>query len=175
MDGNVISAVKREMAALAMHARFPGIDEIENEIPQLGVAYWRSLRKGRKFPARADVTPRGLGTLLRNTLLIGVIDGGSDYTFRIVGDAVVVALGQNFQGRPLSELDRIGNMHGGICRRLYGGVVKRGEPQAICGCMGANLRMRIPIQCEGAFLPLGPDETAVNYILGFTVCVSHSL
>jgi hypothetical protein len=173
MDGNAIAAVKRGMDALAKLDRFLDVSDIEQEIPKLGVDYWRTLRRERKYPSRADVNPRGLGRLLRNTMLIGVIGGGKDYEFRVVGDAPVVALGNNFQGRHLSELDHIGNMRGETCRRLYGAVVKSGEPRAIRGCMASNLRMQIPIQCEGVFLPLGPDESTVNYILGFTVCLSH--
>ena len=172
-DSNALLAIKRRMASLAAHDRFLSIDELENEIPKKGVAYWQNLRGGRKYPARSEVTPRGLGHLLRNTMLIGVIGGGEDYEFRIVGDAPVAALGNSFQGKYLSAMDGLGNMRGDTCMRLYGSVVAGGEPKAFRGCMASNLLMQIPIQCEGVFLPLGPDDGTVNYILGFTVSLSH--
>ena len=165
--------IKHEMEVLALQDRFLTLDEIDQPVVLQGVALWQELRGTRKFPSRSDVTPRGLGPLLRNTLLIAVIDGGADYQFRIVGDAPVVALGRNFQGVCLSEMDETGNMRGVTCRELYGSVVRTGEPRAIRGCMASNIERMFPIQCEAVFLPLGPDETTVDYLLGFSVCVSH--
>jgi len=168
-----LSNIKREMEVLALQDRFLTLDEVKHPVLLQGVAYWQDIRGARKFPSRADVTPRGLGTLLRNTLLIAVVDGGADYQFRIVGDAPVLALGRNFQGVCLSEMDATGNMRGVTCRQLYGSVVSSGEPRAIRGCMASNIERMFPIQCEAVFLPLGPDEATVDYLLGFTVCISH--
>jgi hypothetical protein len=169
----ILQDIKHDMERLAAQDRFLSVDEIESSILKDGVAYWQSIRQGRKFPPRSAVTPRGLGHLLRNTMLIGVIGGGTDYKFRIVGDAPVAALGRNFQGVCLSEMDETGNMRGITCRQLYSGVVKSGEPKAIRGCMASNIRLHFPIQCEGVFLPLGPNDATVDFILGFSVCVSH--
>lgn len=171
--GSALADIRRDMELLSAQDRFLSLDEIESPVLKGGVAYWRSLREGRRYPARSAVTPRGLGPLMRNTLLIGVLDGGADYRFRIVGDAPIAALGRNFQGVCLSEMDATGNMRGVTCRKLYAGVVESGEPAAIRGCMASNIRQRFPIQCEGVFLPLGPDDGTVDFILGFSVCVSH--
>jgi hypothetical protein len=173
MGNAALLNLKREMELLALQDRFLTLDEVEQPILREGIAYWKGIRGARKYPSRSDVSPRDLGRLLRNTLLIGVLDGGADYEFRIVGDAPVVALGRNFQGVRLSEMDETGNMRGITCRSLYGHVVKTGEPRAIRGCVASNISRMFPIQCEAVFLPLGPDDATVDYILGFSFCVSH--
>src|ERR1041385_8524565 len=67
-----------------------------------GVTYWRRIRGPRRFPSRADVNPRDMTNILRNAVLMRVIDCGADYEYRIVGDAHTVAHGFCMQGKRLS-------------------------------------------------------------------------
>ncbi|HEY0283701.1 MAG TPA: PAS domain-containing protein, partial [Rhizomicrobium sp.] len=80
-------------------------EEVDSPILKHGFAYWKDLRAGREFPARSDITPRGLGSLLRNALLLRVIDRGEDYEYRIVGDAHVLAHGVSVQGKLWSQVN----------------------------------------------------------------------
>src|SRR5580692_3405383 len=81
------------------------LDQIENAAVRAGVDYWRKIGGARKFPSRNDLSPRDIAGLLRNTVLLRVIDDGVDYDYRIVGDAHVIAHGYSMQGRRLSRID----------------------------------------------------------------------
>ena len=50
-----------------------------------------------RFPPRAEMSPRDMADMLRNTVLVRVLDGGEEFEFRIVGDAMVVAQGCSFR------------------------------------------------------------------------------
>jgi hypothetical protein len=79
------------------------LDELESPALRAGVRYWRQLCGERRFPGREDLNPRGMAKLLRNTELVSVLDGGDDYEYRIVGDAVACAYGGSFQNHRLSD------------------------------------------------------------------------
>jgi hypothetical protein len=63
------------------------IDEVEHPIVKSAVSYWQSVKAQRRFPARADLTLRGMASFLSYTLIVAVIENGADYEYRFVGDA----------------------------------------------------------------------------------------
>ena len=147
--------------------------EIDSTILLQGIAYWRGLCRERKFPSRADVTPRGLAGLLRYTTLLRVIDGGKDYEYRIVGDAYVMAHGASFQGKRWSETDKITRGYHAMIKSTYDRVVRKGEPVATRGWIERGGRSSELLYSEYLFLPLGEDDKTVDYILVFAVYVSR--
>jgi hypothetical protein len=138
-----------------------------------GLAYWRKLCGARRFPARTDVTPRGLRHLARHTLLMRVIDGGADYEYRVVGDAHVMAHGISVQGMRWSDLYKNIGVHALRRKPFYDRVVKKGEPLAVSGLMLADGGHRGPLHNTALLLPLGADNTAVDHILGISVYAPH--
>ncbi len=70
-----------------------------------GVAYWRALKGTRSYPAATDIRPRDLAPLLRNVVLIKVVDGGLDYEYRIVGGRPCQQPRLFHPGRRVSEVD----------------------------------------------------------------------
>ena len=146
-------------------------DEIDNPILLQGAAYWHDLRGYRDFPARSDVTPRGLAGLLRYTTLLRVIDGGKDYEYRIVGDAYVMAHGVSFQGKRWSDTGTISPGYHAMIKHTYDRVVRKGEPLATRGWIERGGRATELIYSEYLFLPLGSDGTTVDHLLVFAVYI----
>lgn len=141
------------------------LDRAEHQVLQDGLARWSGLCRGRKFPAREAVTPRSLGALLPNTILIRVTED-RDYDVRIIGEDAVVGrhvLGTSTHfsairsGAPVEVDKRI---------ELFDRVVRSGEPAAYNGLVlnGDGEIM------ENIFLvlPLGPDDQTVGFLLLFS-------
>jgi hypothetical protein len=149
------------------------INEIESPLLVQAVAYWKRLAAGRVFPARSDVTPRSLGPLLRYTTLLRVVDGGSDYEYRIVGDAFVLAHGVSFQGRRWSEVGRLSPRFHRMIKPVYDSVVETREPLATRGWIERSAGTDEYIYCEYIYLPLGAAPSAVDHILIFAVYIPH--
>ena len=147
--------------------------EIDSAVLLQGAAYWRGLCRERKFPARTDVTPRGLAGLLRYTPLLRVIDGGKDYEYRIVGDAYVMAHGVSFQGKRWSETEKFSPGYHATIKSAYDRVIRKGEPVAMRGWIERGAKKSELVYSEYLFLPLGDNDDAVDHILVFAVYVPH--
>lgn len=145
------------------------LSEVDSAILLDGIAMWRTLSGGRRFPSRSDVTPRALKPLLRNTKLVRVMDGGQDYEYRIVGDAYVLAHGVSFQSKRWSETaDLLPDYHDYV-KPIYDRVVRDGEPVATRGWIGRCAGSTGHVYSEYVFLPLGDGE--VDHILVFAVYI----
>ena len=147
------------------------LGEIDSSILLQGLEYWRGLCGERKFPARSDVTPRGLGGLLRYTTLLRVIDGGKDYDYRIVGDAYVMAHGVSFQGKRWSQTDKLSPGYHAMIKSIYDRVARKAVPIAMRGWIERSGATAEYIYSEYIFLPLGTDGMTVDHILAFAVYV----
>ncbi len=145
------------------------LDAIESPIVRQGVDYWRALKGARSYPARTDIKPRDLAPLLRNVVLIKVIDGGQDYEYRIVGDAHVISHGFSMQGRRVSEVDRFSPGYGAVLKSLYDRAVRKRDVYAFRGWMERGDRDKPYMYSESVFMPMGPDETAIDHVLNFSV------
>ena len=88
------------------------LSDIHSATVQRGLDLWNRVRAGRQFPARAEVTPRMLSDLLRNTTLVRVLENNEEYELRIVGDAMVQMQGRSFQGMSTAEIDLLVPGHG---------------------------------------------------------------
>jgi hypothetical protein len=171
--GNVLPIVR----AVPYSSERPGgpisLDAVEAPAVRAGVGYWKRLCGQRKFPSRNEVTPRDILGLLRNTILLRVIDGGNDYEYRIVGDAHVIAHGFSAQGMKLSELGSFASGYGEVLKSLYDYPVRNCAPLALRGWISKGEDDSEFIYAESVFLPLGPDEATVDHVLNFSVYVPH--
>jgi hypothetical protein len=150
------------------------LDGVENPAVRAGVAYWRQISGGRKFPSRADLRPRQFVTILRNVSLLRVL-GGGDYEYRIVGDAHVVAHGFSMQGLKLSEIGQYAPGYDALLKQIYDPVAERGFAFAIRGWLLRGEKKQQYLHTESAFLPLGPDDEHVDHVLNFSVYVPSDL
>lgn len=146
-----------------------GLDALESPILRQGLEYWTRLRGARRFPARQDIIPRDLAPLLRNVVLIRVIDGGADYEYRIVGDAHVISHGFSMQGLKVSDVDTYSPGYGAVLKSLYDRVLRKREPYAFRGWMERGDEKKKYIYSESLFMPMGADDSVIDHVLNFSV------
>ena len=144
------------------------LNDLHNATVQRGLDLWNHVRGKRAFPARAELTPRMLSELLRNTLLVRVLEPGEEYELRIVGDALVQADGRSFQGMSTAEIDLVVPGHGRHIREAYNAVCSRGVPIAFRGWYTREADAKTVFH-EVVLTPLGNDGRAVDHILVFAV------
>jgi hypothetical protein len=142
------------------------LNDIHNATVQRGLDVWTRVRAGRLFPARTDLTPRMLSELLRNTVLVRVLEPGEEYELRIVGDAMAQAQGRSFQGMSMAEIDLLVPGHGKSLRKIYNAVCARGTPVAFRGWYTREADGRTLFH-ETVVTPLSNDGRAIDHLLVF--------
>ena len=144
------------------------LEAIESGIVRQGLAYWRSLKGSRPYPARDEMKPRDLTLLLRNIVLIRRIEA-DDYEYRIVGDAHVLSHGYSMRGKKVSEIDQFSPGYGIVLKSLYDRAVRKRDAYAFRGWMERGESQKEYIYSESVFMPLGPDEHTIDHVLNFAV------
>ncbi len=140
-------------------------EDIENAVGRAAYAYWRMLKNGRKMPPSAALSPRDMKGMLRNVVLLRVIDGGADYEYRIVGDLFVWAYGAQFRDLRLSQIEAAAPEHGDSMRQLYEYVRMTAAPLAFRGWIGREDARSRFVYHESVLLPLAQDGETVDHIL----------
>ena len=141
------------------------LDQLENGLTRTAAQYWRMLRGAHELPSRNQLVPRDMRAILRNVVLLRVIDGGRDYEYRIVGDMFAWAYGVDFSGKHLSEVEAGAPEHGSRMRGMYEHVRATAAPLAIQGWVGSEHPDSKFVYYETALLPLGDDGRTVDHIL----------
>jgi hypothetical protein len=62
-------------------------------------AYWDAKRGGRLMPSRADIDPTELRGLVNHVMLFDVVEPGSRFRIRLVGQSIVDFVGVNNAGK----------------------------------------------------------------------------
>ena len=123
--------------------------------------YWDSLRRGRIMPSRADFDPTKVPKLLAHIILYNV-DGPSQYSIRLVGDAVQSFLGQNTTGKPAGSV--MNERSAAMMTKIFDTIVTERAPKFRTG-RTYWFEEKNHRSYEVCFLPLSPDEMHVNMIL----------
>mgnify|MGYP001224106612 CR=1 FL=1 len=65
------------------------------------IAAWRRFAGARAFPARTDLDPLALGSLLPHVMILDVVETGAgiDFRYRLLGEALKRGYGANITGR----------------------------------------------------------------------------
>ncbi len=125
--------------------------------------YWTAKRGGRRMPSRADIDPTELRGLVHNVMLYDVVEPGSLYRIRLVGQAIVDFVGVNNAGRMTT--DTLPPEAGRRMIEILTSVVTSRAPRFRAGYAywhrGKSYR-----KFEACFLPLSPDDHTVDKILG---------
>jgi hypothetical protein len=145
------------------------LDAVEDPIVRDGVTYWRSLCRGRAFPARADVTPHAMRKLLSHTIIARVVDGGVDYEYRIVGQVHVDFHKTPMQGSSLMTTKGFRAPYRTFLKSIYDEVVENRAPACSRSAVKMTESGSEHLHSESAFLPLGEDDKAVDHVLVFAV------
>lgn len=141
------------------------IDDAKAPCVQQGVAYWRSLCGLRRFPARADLTLRGMAPFLPHSVIIEVIGHGVDYEYRYVGDIQRQAFKTYFKGIRVTQIEAVAPRLGGVLRAAYETVRSTGDPFIARGQIDHDLPGGIFRYHETAFLPLSANDGVVDHLL----------
>jgi hypothetical protein len=146
------------------------LSDIKSPLLRSMLEMWEAKRQARRFPAREDISPRDMAAFLRNVTLYRVTPDGSDFEYRVMGDAAVQAWGHNFSGYDAARLNEIAPGMGDVFQRLCASIARRGEPLALRGMLSKGAHEHLAQ--ESLFVPLGADEQTVSHILSvswFTV------
>lgn len=127
-------------------------------------ACWRDACGGRHMPTRQSISPSKLGRALPYVSLLDVLPGDPiDFQYRLIGQHLIVNLGQNLTGKRCLELPQ-GTPAG---RPIYAAYVKCLETREIqrvdieiYNLNGTKRRVRAIV------LPLGNSGEAPNALLG---------
>jgi hypothetical protein len=144
-------------------------DEFESPDVRDVYAVWNERRGIHAMPTRAQVLPRPLGRLLRNVSLVKVLDGGSDYEFRIIGDAHVEAYGTNAQGTKFSDVAVTFPDFAQVLKWSYDLVRARREPVGFRGFMRREVIDARFDWLETLYMPLRDEAGNVEYVLNASV------
>lgn len=138
--------------------------QVENPLTRKALEKWNSLRRGRRFPSRKDASPRELSSLLRNIALIRVVQGGADFQFRVLGDAIIQSQIGVKIGMTTTELDDQYPGYGALFRTLYQEICDTRAPHAYRGFY-ERTSDKCSFYHETLLLPLGDDDGVVDHIL----------
>lgn len=146
------------------------LDQVESAPARRGIAIWHSLRGKRRFPSRKDLKPREIASIMQHMSLIKVINGGEDFENRFVGDAVVRAHEVPIEHRRFSDIAADTPVLIERLLPLFRKVVDTGEPLAYRGRTGHDLARVVYSDFEGALLPLGENDAAVDHVIFVGTC-----
>lgn len=132
-------------------------------------AYWYSRCGARPFPARTDIDPIDIPSLLHCLMLVDVLYDPLNFRYRLLGGHIVENAGRNVQGCTVRDLMAEGTPQQ---QALQEKVLMAGRAAAefrgpICAdlaycSLSADRRRRL----RALLLPLGPSPTELTMLLG---------
>ena len=128
--------------------------------------YWLTRRGSRRMPARADINPADIPSLLPYLLLADVDACRQAVRIRLAGTGVVDRFGTELTGHDLSEVDH-GEENEAVAT-TYMEVARLGEPQYKVSDFWTKDRRHFHM--EMILLPLSEDGESVNMILTGLYC-----
>jgi hypothetical protein len=125
-------------------------------------AYWKSRCGARQMPSRSDLDPVDVPALLPFIFLADVLNDPRDFRFRLAGTHFRDFTGIEFTGRTIGEVFPP-DFNAEVLYH-WSNCVERRAPVVGSGRMWVPDREHVT--WEGIVLPLSPDGTTVNMLLG---------
>lgn len=75
-----------------------------SDIIPVALAHWGQLRGERQMPARSDIRPEDIVTVVPNMLLFDIERGPLDFRFRLVGTLVEEFMTERYTGKSMREI-----------------------------------------------------------------------
>lgn len=127
--------------------------------------YWKSRCGDRRMPSRSDIDPLDLPALLPFIFLVDVLSDPRDFRFRLAGTHFRDAVGTEFTGRLIGEV--FPPSFGAEVHYYWSECVNRSEPAVGSGALW--IAERNHVTWKGIVLPLSPDASSVNMLLGAAI------
>jgi hypothetical protein len=136
-------------------------------------AYWRSIAGGAAMPARPDLDPIDIPTIIPWMFLIDVLrqPTGFDFRYRLVGSRNAELVRQDATGKLVGEA--FPEATAALMRHSYTEVVELCEP--LCWLANVPDQDRAFIACHRALFPFSADGQTVNLIAGLLMPVDRRL
>jgi hypothetical protein len=137
--------------------------EQRSKTAQQLLTYWQEKRGARGMPARADLDPIDLGSILPNLLLVNVSGDPLDFSYRLIGTAIVERSMADYTGVRLMDLPN--QRKPSMIWSLYEQAVTEKSPAL---ALVPYLHMEekfVEIQA----LPLSPDDLRVDMLIASVV------
>jgi hypothetical protein len=149
------------MVQLAASASYIAAPTHANLVALFG--YWSGKRGDRCMPARADIDPSEIKDILPDLMLWNVEGLDGPFVIRLVGERIVQFVGRNNTGLPAGS-----GMAPEAAASMAAVLSDVADSRAPRFRFGAAFwaREKSYRNYEAAFLPLSPDDRAVNMILG---------
>jgi hypothetical protein len=124
-------------------------------------ADWKTRRRGRLFPARADFDPLELRYIIGNLSLLDVIRDPLRFRYRVHSTNMAEWLGYDLTGKDIDMSPKPGR--GTEIKDHFARVVESGEPLArVHEWLGGNHRT---LKHEALVLPLASDGITIDMIM----------
>ena len=121
--------------------------------------YWLSKRQGRLMPARADIDPVEIPTLLPYVVLIDVVEP-LNFRYRLIGTEARSIMRRNYTGLLFSEID--GKDESSVLWHGCEAVVRGKQPLSLSPPYVGTETLK---KCENVLLPLSDNRVDVTMIL----------
>ena len=129
------------------------------------VAYWIAKAAGRAMPAFADVDAVEIPWALSRIYVVRAVDNGSDFVYRLAGEAINLRYAGSLAGRRISAL--LAPDSAAAVRERWQRVI--GGPAAYYVDSEHPTTIGSRIRGRRVVLPLGPTGGPADHILGMTV------
>jgi hypothetical protein len=135
-------------------------DSIEHPDLRTLYDYWAERRRGRRWPARADINPLELKFALGNLSLIDVTRDPLRFTFRLVGTLFSQRIGMDLSGKAVDDIPD--PAYRAEVNAAYSKLAESGEPSI---SLGERMIDGEPRRFETLRLPLSEDGKAVTMVM----------
>ena len=129
-------------------------------------AYWTARAGTRIAPCRADIEPRDMAALLPHIHLYDVIEGGKTFRVRVLGTAIVAALGSEQTGRIFGDADSDLAARRGVA--IMRRIVEDKIPLIVTAPRIASNKPTV-LSVEALWTPLSEDGAIVSQVLGCSI------
>jgi len=133
-------------------------------------AYWASLRRGARLPARCDIHPSAFTRHLPTISLVDVVDQARDFRLRLAGTGLYGVYGREITGRRLADVYNCAAAD--YWRSELTQVVRERRPAV--GVHNLAWRGASHLSILWLRLPLAANGSDVDMILGYDAVVGMS-
>lgn len=129
------------------------------------VDYWIAKAAGRAMPAFADIDPVEIPWALSRVYVVRVVDGGSDFVYRLAGEAINDRHGTSLAGKRPGDL-----FPPALTRQVLDRWQRLiSEPAACCTESDHPTNAGRWIRARRVLLPLGAAAGPADHVLGMTI------